>query len=137
MFATVALLWAGLAAQSPDSVLLATFTTLRSASAQFRQDLAQASPQLVIARANQVRAACSGSRLAADSLALLWARHAAAQSELAALQRALGACQRDWDTKSPRASADSLRAWGPFRLTELDRALRRFQRARPPHSAPS
>lgn len=141
MFATITLLWAALActfsaAQSPDSSLAATFSVLRGASARFRQDIAGASPQLVIARANQIRAACAGSRAAADSLALQLPRNAAAPTELAALQRALGTCQREWDTNGPRANADSLRAWGPYRLSELDRAVRRYQRARSLRGAP-
>ena len=133
MFALAVLLWT----QSPDSALVATFTTLRGASARFRQDIAQASPQLVLARAAQVHVACSGARLKADSLAPHLARNPTAQTELAALRRALGACQRDWDTKGRRANADSLRAWGPFRLTELDRALRRYQRTIPPRGTPA
>lgn len=137
MFATATLLWAALAAQAPDSTLIATFSALRGASARFRQDLMRASPQLVIARADQVRAACAGSRGAADSLVLQLPGNAAARAELAALQRALSACQREWDTTGPRANADSLRAWGPYRLSELDRALRRYQRARTKRGAPS
>lgn len=137
MLTTPMLLWAALAAQAPDSTLSATLTALRSAATQFRQDLAQASPQLVIARAQQVRVACAGSRLAADSLAPLVSRDAAARAELAALQRALGVCQRDWDLRGARANADSLRAWGPHRLSELDRAVRRYQSARAPAATPS
>ena len=116
--------------QGPDSTLLATFSTLRGAAARFRHDLPNASAQLVLARAQRVHTACADSRAAADSVAPLLARNATAQSELAALQRALVSCQRDWQTTGPRANADSLRAWGPYRLSELDRALRRYQRAR-------
>jgi hypothetical protein len=119
-----------LVVQGPDSSLLATFSTVRSAAARFRQDLPQASPQLVLARAQQVRAACLGTRAAADSLAPRLMRDAAAQAELAALQRALSACQREWETHGPHVHADTLRAWGPYRLAELDRALLRYQRAR-------
>jgi hypothetical protein len=125
--AIVPLLWSALAAQVPDSALMATFSAIRSASARFRHDLRQASPQLVMTRARDVRAACNGSRAAADSLAPRVARHPAARAELGALQRALAACEREWDTTAPRANPDSLRAWGPHRLNELDRALRRYQ----------
>jgi hypothetical protein len=121
MFALALLLWAG---QSPDSALVASFSVLRSASARFRQDLQHASAQLVASRAQQVRAACTGSRNAADALA---ARDSAPRAELAALLRVLVSCQRDWETNGTRANADSLRAWGPFRLSELERALRRYQ----------
>ncbi len=126
MLALALLLWAG---QSPDSALVASFSTVRGAAARFRQDLSQASPQLVLARAQQVRAACVGTRTAADSLAPRLTRNSPAQTELAALQRALSTCQREWETKGPRVNADSLRAWGPYRLSELDRALSRYQRA--------
>ena len=116
--------------QGPDSTLLATFSNLRSAAARFRHDLPNASAPLVLARAQRVRTACADSRAAADSVALRLERNAAALSALAALQRALIGCQRDWATTGPRANADSLRAWGPYRLSELDRALQRYQRAR-------
>ena len=133
MLALALLLWAG---QSPDSALLASFSAVRSAAARFRQDLSQASSQLVLARAQQVRAACSGTRTAADSLAPRLTRNPTAQSELAALQRALSTCQREWETQGPRVNADSLRAWGPYRLTELDRALSRYQRANVEYTLP-
>jgi hypothetical protein len=132
MFALALLLWAG---QSPDSALLASFSAVRSAAARFRQDLAQASPQLVLARAQQVRAACIGTRTAADSLAPRLTRDA--QAELTALQRALSTCQREWETHGPHVNADSLRAWGPYRLSELDRALQRYQRARAERTPPA
>ena len=128
MVAFALLLWTS--SQMPDSSLVASFSTLRSAASRFRHDLPNASAQLVLARARRVRTACADSRAAADSVALRLARNTAAQSELAALQRALIGCQRDWQTTGPRANADSLRAWGPYRLSELDRALRRYQRAR-------
>lgn len=124
MFALALLLWAG---QAPDSALVASFSAIRSASARFRYDLQQASPQLVITRARDVRSACDGARAAADSLTPHVARQATARAELSALQQALAACQRDWETATRRVNADSLRAWGPHRLNELDRALRRYQ----------
>ncbi len=133
MLALALLLWAG---QSPDSALVASFSAIRSASARFRYDLQQASPQLVIARARDVRAACNGARAAADSVTPRVAHDATAQAELSTLQRALAACQRDWDTAARRPNADSLRAWGPHRLTELDRALRRYQQRTVKHPQP-
>ena len=135
MVALAFLLW--IAPQSADSALVASFSAVRSAGARFRQDLSQASPQLVLARAQQVRDACTHSRGAADSLALRLTRDSTARAELGALQRALGTCQREWDTHSPRANADSLRAWGPYRLSELDRALQRYQRTRPGRTLPA
>lgn len=133
MFAFAFLLW--ISPQSPDSALIASFSAVRSAGARFRQDLLQASPQLVLARAQQVRDACVHSRGAADSLALRLTHNAAAQAEMSVLQRALATCQREWETQGPRVNADSLRAWGPYRLSQLDRALQRYLRARPGRSA--
>ena len=128
MHPTLSLLWLALAAQSPDSALVASFNSVRGASARFRQDLPHASARLVLSRAHEVQAACATSRQAADALAS--SQGGAAPADLAALQRALTTCQRDWDTGSARANADSLRAWGPYRLTELEQAMRRFQRDR-------
>jgi hypothetical protein len=123
--------------QSPDSTLLASFSGVRSAAARFRQDLSKASPQLVLARAQQVRAACINTRTAADSLAPRLTSNSTAQAELTALQRALSTCQREWETHGPKVNADSLRAWGPYRLSELDRALGRYQRARSALTTPA
>lgn len=128
MFALALLLWT--TPQLPDSTLVASFSAVRSAAARFRQDLPKASPQLVLARAQHVRAACIGTRTAADSLAPRLTRDPAAQAVLAALQRALQTCEREWETHGPHVNADSLRAWGPYRLSELDQALGRYQRAR-------
>lgn len=135
MFALAFVLW--IFPQSPDSALVASFSAVRSAGARFRQDLSQASPQLVLTRARQVRDACVHTRAAADSLAPRLTRDSAAQAELSALQRALRTCQREWDTNAPRVNADTLRAWGPYRLSELDRALLRYQRTRPGRPAPA
>ena len=58
MLALVLLLWAG---QAPDSALVASFVTLRSAGARFRQDLANASAQLVLSRARRaLEIGCDG-----------------------------------------------------------------------------
>jgi hypothetical protein len=48
------------------------------------------------------------------------------QAELRRLRRALLNCQRDW-TPRPGAAADTLRAWGPFRIAELERVVRRYE----------
>ena len=128
MLIPVSLLWIAFAVQSPDSSLVATFSSLRGASARFRQDLPHASPRLVMSRAQQVHDACASSRTAADALAA--AQGSTPHTELTALLRALTDCQRDWDTSATRANADSLRAWGPYRLTELEQAMRRYQRDR-------
>lgn len=124
---TAALLWAALGAQVQDSTLLAAFSSVRSAAARFRYDLAHASPELVLARARDVRAACVTAQAAADSLAPRLAANATRRDELSLVQRALAGCVRDWESSSRRVHADSLRAWGPHRLQTLNAALRRFE----------
>ena len=69
-------------------------------------------------------AARSVSEKAARSQARL---RTAAEETVAALER----CVRNWQPL-PRTDsrADTLRAWGPYRVNELDQALRKFDLAR-------
>ncbi len=137
------------AAQAPDSVRQARFERLlkqatdsldgvRGAAASFRTDLPSASPELVLGRAARVYVGCRGADAAllqVDTLLAGGVYSRAAASEQAQLQRAtaelrrvLGRCQREWTVPpSPSAAtADSLRAWGPYRTAQLDSALRRY-----------
>jgi hypothetical protein len=119
-------------------VVTESLSVLRGAGARFRQDLVKASEALVLARAKRVRASCANTIAVVDSLAAPLARQQytpargvadqrALQTELATLRRGLVQCRGEWDAQSPRAGADSLRAWGPYRLTALDATLRRFE----------
>lgn len=147
MLVATALLWAAVAAQQPDSAARAAVVarlrtvsdslhSLGAQTAAFGRDLTTASDQLVLARALPLRNACQGAVPALDSLAALLAARplgagtAAAQrdvqAELRRLRRALLNCQRDW-TPRPGAAADTLRAWGPFRIAELERVVRRYE----------
>jgi len=46
------------------------------------------------------------------------------------LRRTLQQCRRDWEPKpASQTLADSLRAWGPYRVQQLDLALRRYESA--------
>jgi len=132
--------------QAPDSALnqqlgvpLATLRdslfAVQGAGAAFQHDLAAASPDLVIARARRVQESC------ARALAAV----AAAQRALAAtglpprtqppsaelrrrlpqLQADLVRCQREFAPGAAYARVDSLRAWGPSRLAQLDASVRR------------
>lgn len=111
---------------------------VRGAIAGFPIDLAQVSPDLVLARASRVRQSCHGAALALDQVSTLLAAgvyvpHAKVeqgrlQSGTTDLRRTLARCEREWAAPDPptRSSADSLRAWGPYRGARLDGALRSY-----------
>ena len=111
---------------------------LRGAAAHFRQDLAKASDALVVARAKRVRASCASAIGVTDSLAAPLARRQftpargaadqrALRTELSTLRRALVQCRGEWDADVRHTPPDSLRAWGPFRLSSLETVLRRYE----------
>jgi hypothetical protein len=116
-----------------------SITALRGAAARYRRDSDKASDHLMLTRANDVRAQCGGVLVAADSLAVLLNAHRyapsrddrlqrALQVDLATLRQSLRTCQREWDAGERRARADSIRAWGPFRLAALESVLRTYER---------
>jgi hypothetical protein len=138
--------------QVPDSVVVRrygeavnaaadTLDMLRGYTQAFRNDLQTASPNLILARATSVQSACTSGlttvrrlqgMLAARSVSPEAARTQAkfrmtAEETVFALER----CVRLWQPL-PRtdARADTLRAWGPYRVSELDGALRKFDFAR-------
>lgn len=111
---------------------------VRGAIAAFPIDLARVSPDLVLARATRVRQSCHGAALVLEQLSALLAAgvyvpHARVeqgklQSGTTDLRRTLTRCEREWTAPDPptRVSADSLRAWGPYRGAQLDAALRSY-----------
>ena len=111
---------------------------VRGAIAAFPIDLARVSPDLVLARAARVRQSCHGAALALEQVSTLLAagvyvplakvEQGRLQSGTTDLRRTLGRCEREWAAPDPptRASADSLRAWGPYRGARLDTALRSY-----------
>jgi len=138
--------------QTPDSAVLRrygdavdatsdTLDMLRGLAQAFRNDLQTASPTLVLERATSVQTAClSGvtsvrrlqGMLAAGAVTPKSARSQAkfrvtAEETVAALER----CVRNWQPL-PRTNtrADTLRAWGPYRVNEIEQALRKFDLAR-------
>ena len=148
---TTVLLALALAAQAPppDTVLQAHYErtlsnvsdsldVVRGAIAAFPIDLARASLDLVLTRATRVRQSCHGAALALEQASTLLAAgvyvpHASVeqrrlQSGTSDLRRTLARCEREWAAPDPptRASADSLRAWGPYRGTRLDAAMRSY-----------
>jgi hypothetical protein len=150
-----ALSWPGAAPavrQAPDSALLVRFgdavnstsdtlESLRGLAQAFRNDLQTASPTLILARATSVHDACASGASAVRRLqGILAARtvsEAAARSQAKFRNTAeetvavLDRCVRSW-MPLPRTDerADSLRVWGPFRVAQLDQALRRYDVAR-------
>jgi len=138
-------------AQAPDStkaarverVILASsdsISRLRQAAYGFRLDLQEISQALVLQRAQRVQNGCSGAVAGLESLLrvlnveMLTPRAGAEQARLRLaamdLRRTLQQCRRDWEPKPPSQTlADSLRAWGPYRVQQLDLALRRYESA--------
>ncbi len=140
-------LWTAFAAQAPDSAaqarLAAAVSTLRdsltavqAAAVAFRADLGTASGDLVLARARRLHQRCAAARRAARPLATLFqvrahesrpgAAETRARGDLVAVERVLGKCERAYDTAAPGASADTLKAWGPYRISQLEAELRRY-----------
>ncbi len=136
--------------QAPDSVARArmgdavialgdSLTALAGASATFTRDLNQSSRQAILSRAAEVRGRCAGARMAADEVDRVYAAHAAVvagdrgipeyRRELGHLETELARCEREWQTPYSAATADSLRAWGPHRLSRLDATARRYAAA--------
>lgn len=111
---------------------------LRGAITAFRLDLERASPDLVLTRASRVRASCHGAGIALQQVssvlaAGVYAPHAKVEQQqlengTSDLRRTLERCEREWAAPAPatRATADSLRAWGPYRTVGLDSALRSY-----------
>ncbi len=139
-----------LTAQSPDSVVRShvldavmamsdSLAALRGAGAQFNRDLATASAELVTARAREVRGRCQAATAAAGRIDSLYQRHASLiardrgmpdfRRALASLQRELARCDREWQVGPRAATVDSVRAWGPHRMSRLDEAARRYGHA--------
>lgn len=153
-------LWGALAAsttpvhQAADSAVLRrygeavnatadTIDLLRGFAQAFRSDLQTASPNMVLDRAASVQNACNS---AVSSIRRLQGMLAArtistiplavrSQAKLRATSvetvAALERCAHNWQPL-PRtdARADSLRAWGPYRIKEITQAIVQFDNAR-------
>jgi hypothetical protein len=139
----------GVVLQLPDSARQARYermlrevtdslSALRGAAAAFRTDLSRTSSALILERATRVRNGCRGADAAVSRQQLLLAEGVYAAKangaqahlalEAARLRQALSRCAREWAVRDApsAAAADSLAAWGPWRLSQLDDALRRF-----------
>lgn len=125
--------WERLLNQTTDSL-----DRIRGAAAGFRTDLENASPALVLVRAAQVRATCGAAAPSLQTLEAWLGREEyspSARREQAQLRRgtaelrsALARCEREWQPmqRPVLRDADSLRAWGPYRTTQLEASLRRY-----------
>lgn len=148
---TTVLLALALVAQSPSpdtvrqaryehtlSVVSDSLDVVRGAIAAFPIDLERVSPDLVLARATRVQQSCHGAAMSLEQVSTLlgagvYRPHAKAeqgrlQSGTSELRRTLARCEREWavPNRPTRAIADSLRAWGPYRGSRLDEALRSY-----------
>src|SRR3989442_1435084 len=114
--------WAGAGHGAARRALNDATAAVRAAAVAFRVALGAASSDLVLARARRLRERCAAARRAARSLALLLADaplpagERRARRDLAELERVLQQCERDYDPGAPGVNADTLKAWGPFRL---------------------
>lgn len=136
--------------QAPDSIARArmgnavtalgdSLAALAGAGATFTRDLDQSSRQAVLTRAADVRVRCAGAATAASEVDRVYAAHATVvatdrgmpeyRRELGRLQAELARCAREWQTPYTSAAADSLRAWGPHRLSRIDAAARGYAAA--------
>ncbi|PYO85841.1 MAG: hypothetical protein DMD68_02475 [Gemmatimonadetes bacterium] len=118
-----------------------SISRLGGAASVFPLDLQAVSQALVLERAARVQVGCTGAAAGLESLLRVLGaetvtpRAAAEQARLRAaardLRRTLVQCGREWNPRPPTAArADSLRDWGPYRIQQLDVALRRYDAAR-------
>ena len=130
-------LWAGLAVQRPDSTARArsdaalrevndSLSAVEAAAGQFQMDLTNASPDLVVSRAERLSARCAGARVVAARLDTLLAPGTPLRRDLATLRAELTRCEASFTT-SRAHPADSIKAWGPYRLATLGDTVRRYR----------
>jgi len=102
--------------------------TVRAATARFQADLPNASPDLILARSSRLQARCVGAARAAaalDSVLPPTAPHRA----LAELRVTLSHCTEDFAPGRGYERVDSLRAWAPHRMAQIEEAAQRYHLA--------
>jgi hypothetical protein len=108
---------------------------VRGGIAQFRRDLAMAGGQTVVGRARRLTQSCAGLRAAVAQATPLLQLPPSAHEGLVAAHRELLAAMRTTDSvlrteceqglspMGPGQWADSLKAWGPYRTSQIHRSL--------------
>jgi len=108
---------------------------VRGSIAQFRRDLAMAGEQTVVGRARRLTQSCAGLRVAVAQATPLLQPPPTAHGGLVAAHRELLAAMRTTDSvlrteceqglsaTGPGQWADSLKAWGPYRTSQIHRSL--------------
>ncbi len=131
-----------LAQRYRDALLVVrdTVRSVRAATVMFRRDLGSAAPETVIGRASSLRERCSA------AIGVLEDREPTFQSGIGServqtatdsLIRAMGRlsselrqeCVERFQHEGPGVHADTLRAWGPYRISRIDEAIRRYRAA--------
>lgn len=140
--------------QVPDSAVLRrygeavnatadTLDILRGLAQAFRNDLQTASPNIILDRATSVQNACAAGVSSVRRLQGMLAARTISSIPLAVRDQnrlrttseetvaALERCVHNWQPL-PRTDphADSLKAWGPYRVNEINQALHKFDGAR-------
>jgi hypothetical protein len=108
---------------------------VRGGLARFRRDLPMAGEQTVVSRAERLTRACEGLRTAFDDAVPLLRLSPGAHPGLVSAHRELLAAMRDTkpvllreceqglSANGPGDWADSLKAWGPYRTSQIQRSL--------------
>jgi hypothetical protein len=108
---------------------------VRHSIAQFRRDLTMAGEQTVVGRARRLTQSCAGLRGAVAQATPLLHLPPSAHEGLVAAHRELLAAMRTTDSvlrteceqglgpTGPGQWADSLKAWGPYRTSQIHRSL--------------
>lgn len=108
-----------------------------SASWEFNRDLKQAGPETVLARSVVLRSHCGGAAAAVRRAEVGIAPGARGAIQLAGLRNALQRvrlalrqdCELGFAERGPGSHADTLRAWGPFRVQRIERIIADYEQA--------
>ena len=133
----------------PDSLLLAryhetlillrdTLTGVTAATFEFGRDLRAAGGETVLARARRLRVQCHAAGLVmhdAEPAFQPWRVPATARQQAGALGAALRRlrailreqCELGFRQDGPGSWSDSLRAWGPYRSSQIDTGVREYE----------
>ena len=114
---------------------------VRAELARFQRDLQMAGAQTVVSRARHLRSACEGLRRALTDGAPALTVPASADGGLVSASRSLQSqlretsrtlareCEVGLGPEGSGARADSLKAWGPHRTSQLQQSLSAYDRA--------